>query len=79
MSSYEPIPKRGSSVPFGYEQVDGSKLLMPIEGELEALSRAKDFLAISPIRDVTAWIEHETGRSISHQGLVKRMKRGVAL
>ena len=79
MSEFKPIPKRSSSVPFGYEVKDGSDMLFPVEGELEALARAKDFLAISPIRDVTAWLEFETGRKISHQGLVKRMRRGVEL
>ena len=77
MTSYESIPKRGSTIPFGYKQ-EGD-LLLPVDSELEALARAKEFLEISPIRDVTAWIQHTTGRKISHQGLVKRMKRGVAL
>ena len=41
--------------------------------ELEALELAKQHLKQYSIRDVAQWLTRQTGRSISHMGLKKRI------
>lgn len=61
-------------VPFGYEiDPDNDKLFRPIPHELEALELAKKHLKQYSYREVAAWLTTQTGRSISHSGLQKRV------
>lgn len=61
-------------VPFGYKVNDtNERLLEPINHELEALELAKQHLRQYSYRDVAQWLEKQTGRSISHMGLKKRI------
>ena len=61
-------------VPFGYEvDPDNDKLFKPIPQELEALELAKKHLKQYSYREVAAWLTTQTGRSISHSGLQKRI------
>lgn len=74
---YVPIPmlSRYGKVPFGYELRDGDKfLLYPIAHELEALEKAKGYLKRYSSRHVAAWLTKVTGRSISHTGLLQRVR-----
>jgi len=48
-------------------------LLEPIPHELEALELAKKHVKQYSIRDVAQWLTKQTGRSISHMGLKKRL------
>jgi hypothetical protein len=70
-----PKPTFGSTIPFGYV-VNGhdNMLLDPVPSELEALEKAKEFLKRYPSRQVAAWLTKQTGRSITHAGLLKRVK-----
>ena len=65
----------GRTVPFGYEQ-DPTDLdvLQPIVDELELLERAKKYLRQYSYRDVANWLSEQSGRYISHVGLMKRVK-----
>lgn len=63
------------TVPFGYMiDPENDLLLQPIEHELEALELAKQHLKQYSYRDVARWLEKQTGRSISHMGLKKRVE-----
>ena len=62
-------------VPFGYKvNPDNERLLEPIPEELDALELAKKHLKQYSIRDVAQWLTRQTGRSISHSGLKKRIQ-----
>ena len=82
-----PKPKKGKQrewhviarvtqfVPFGYEvDPDNERLLQPIPHELEALELAKRHLKQYSYREVAAWLTTQTGRSITHAGLKKRIE-----
>lgn len=74
---YVPIPRLSGMgvVPFGYKQSEEDPdVLEPIEAELRALEKAKKYLKQYSSRNVAAWLTKETGRSISHTGLLKRVK-----
>jgi hypothetical protein len=63
------------TVPYGYTiDPDNERLLQPIVLELEALELAKQHLRQYSYRDVARWLEKQTGRSISHMGLKKRVE-----
>lgn len=70
-----PKPMFGKTIPFGYKvsEEDGN-VLDPIPEELEALAKAKEFLKRYSSRQVAAWLSKQTGRSISHAGLLKRVR-----
>ena len=82
-----PKPKKGKQrewhviarvtqmVPFGYEvDPENDRLLQPIPHELEALELAKRHLKQYSYREVAAWLTTQTGRSITHAGLKKRIE-----
>ena len=61
-------------VPFGYVvSEDNPNLLLPVPIELEALELAKKHLKQYSYREVANWLTKQTGRSISHMGLKKRV------
>ena len=70
-----PVVRVGRVVPFGYEQDPSDQdILLPVTEELEALEIAKNHLRQYSYRDVAIWLSEQTGRSISHVGLMKRVK-----
>ena len=69
-----PIPRIARTVPFGYEEdPDDPDMLLPIPRELRALEKAKEYLQQYSYREVANWLTKQTGRSISHMGLKKRI------
>ena len=69
-----PIPRIARTIPFGYqEDPEDSDMLLPIPRELRALEKAKEYLQQYSYREVSLWLEKQTGRSISHVGLKKRI------
>lgn len=72
---YIPIVRIGRTIPFGYRQdPEDPDVLLPIESELKLFEQAKEHLKRYSYRDVAAWLSEESGRYISHQGLVDRIK-----
>jgi hypothetical protein len=70
-----PVVRVGRLVPFGYEQdPNDPDLLLPIKRELELLKKAKKHLKKYSTREVANWLTRESGRYISHMGLIKRVK-----
>jgi hypothetical protein len=69
-----PIPRIARTIPFGYEEdPDDTDMLKPIPRELRALEKAKEYLQQYSYREVSIWLSKQTGRSISHMGLKKRI------
>jgi len=69
------VVRVGRQVPFGYSQdPDDIDILRPIPDELELLEEAKKHLKQYSYRDVSAWLSEQSGRYISHVGLMKRVK-----
>ena len=70
-----PVVRIGRHIPFGYEQdPEDQDILLPIEDELELYEKAKKFLKQYSYRDVANWLSTQSGRYISHVGLMKRVK-----
>ena len=73
--NFQPIVRVARTVPFGYEpDLTDPDILLPIEKELIALEKAKKLLKEDSYREVANWLSKETGRSISYEGLRKRVK-----
>ena len=75
IKSWERVPRLTKrSVPFGYEiDTKDDSWLMPISRELELLELAKKHLKQYSYREVSAWLTTQSGRSITHDGLKKRI------
>lgn len=70
-----PVVRVGRVVPFGYRQCEEDKdILLPIREELELLERAKEFLKRYSYREVANWLSTQSGRPISHVGLMTRVQ-----
>ena len=68
------IPRISRTIPFGYAlDKDDPDILQPIENELNMLEEAKKYLKQYSYREVANWLSRNTGRSISHVGLKKRL------
>ena len=71
---WERIPRLTHQIPFGYEiDPDDDDWLTPISKELELLELAKKHLKQYSYREVSAWLTTQSGKSISHMGLKKRV------
>ena len=68
------IPRIARTVPFGYKQNDEDPdILDPIPTELDLLEKARSHVNQYSYREVANWLTRNTGRSISHVGLRKRL------
>ena len=75
-NEWQPIPRVARTVPFGYNiDPENEHILRPIPRELDALEKAKQHLKQYSYRQVANWLSKFTDRSISHIGLMKRVKR----
>jgi hypothetical protein len=66
--------KVSSTVPFGYEvSHEDPKFLEAIPEQLEVLNEMKALVTnrVLSLREASTWIEHKTGRYLSHVGLKK--------
>jgi hypothetical protein len=69
------IPKVARHIPFGYmEDPEDANQLLPIPRELRALEKAKQHLKQYSYREVANWLVSQTGRTITHTGLKKRVE-----
>lgn len=72
---WRPVVRVGRVVPWGYEQDPNDEdILLPIPEELELLEEAKKYLKRYSSREVAAWLSEQSGRRISHTGLLDRVK-----
>ena len=73
-NEWVPIPRVARTVPFGYEiDPEDARILLPIDTELDMLVQAKKYLKQYSYREVANWLTRNTGRTISHVGLKKRL------
>jgi hypothetical protein len=70
-----PIPRIARTIPFGYEtDSDDKSMLVPIKEELDLLHKARSLVKQYSYREVALWLTKNSGRHISHVGLMKRLK-----
>ena len=73
-NEWTPIPRVARTVPFGYKlNPEDDGILLPISLELDMLEEAKQYLKQYSYREVANWLTRNTGRTISHVGLKKRL------
>ena len=73
-TEWTPIPRIARTIPFGYVQDEQDPdLLQPVQNELDKLEMARDYLKQYSYREVANWLTTQTGRYISHVGLMKRV------
>ena len=73
--NWKPVVRVGRTIPFGYRQSEDDKdILLPIVEELELLEKAKKFIRQYSYRQVANWLSTQSGRNISHVGLMKRIR-----
>ena len=63
-------------VPFGYTNEQGK--LVPNYTDLELLEKAQDMIRSGvSLREARDWLNYKADGSISHEGLKKRLARGI--
>ena len=73
-SKWVAIPRVARTIPFGYEiDPEDNRILLPIDYELDMLEKAKKYVKQYSYREVANWLTRNTGRSLSHVGLKKRL------
>ena len=74
-NEWMPIPRIARTIPFGYElDPEDKNLLKPIKIELDLLEQARKHIKQYSYREVANWLSKNSGRNISHVGLMKRLK-----
>lgn len=74
-NEWMPIPRIARTIPFGYElDPEDNNLLNPIKIELDLLEQARKYIKQYSYRQVANWLSKNSGRDISHVGLMKRLK-----
>ena len=70
--------RASSTIPFGYELAEAKRTLEPVENQLETLRVVASLVKDNTLslREGSQWIEHKTGRSLSHVGLKKIIDNG---
>ena len=69
------IPKIARTVPFGYVVDENDPdVLQPVKLELDLLEQARAYTRQYSYRQVANWLTKNSGREISHVGLMKRLK-----
>jgi|TARA_B110000977_G_scaffold151297_1_gene192008 hypothetical protein len=66
--------RSSSTIPFGYKLDDNNvELLTPIPEQLEELDKMIEMVKQKTLslREAAMFLEHKTGRTISHMGLKK--------
>ena len=69
------IPKIARTIPFGYVVDENDPdILQPVKLELDLLEQARAYTRQYSYRQVANWLTKNSGREISHVGLMKRLK-----
>ena len=69
------IPKIARTVPFGYVVDENDPdVLQPVKLVLDLLEQARAYTRQYSYRQVANWLTKNSGREISHVGLMKRLK-----
>ena len=74
-SQWLPIPRISRTIPFGYVVDENDPdVLQPVKLELDLLEQARKYIKQYSYRQVANWLSKNSGRDISHVGLMKRLK-----
>ena len=69
------IPKIARTIPFGYVVDENDPdVLQPVKLELDLLEQARAYTRQYSYRQVANWLTKNSGREISHVGVMKRLK-----
>ena len=69
------IPRIARTIPFGYVVDENDPdVLQPVKLELDLLEQARTYTRQYSYRQVANWLTKNSGREISHVGLMKRLK-----
>ena len=69
------IPRIARTIPFGYVLDENDPdILQPVKLELDLLEQARTYTRQYSYRQVANWLTKNSGREISHVGLMKRLK-----
>ena len=69
------IPRIARTIPFGYVvDKNDPDILQPVKLELDLLEQARAYTRQYSYRQVANWLTKNSGREISHVGLMKRLK-----
>jgi len=69
------IPRIARTIPFGYVVDENDPdILQPVKLELDLLEQARTYTRQYSYRQVANWLTKNSGREISHVGLMKRLK-----
>jgi hypothetical protein len=69
------IPRIARTIPFGYAiDKNDPDILQPVKIELDLLEKAREYIKQYSYREVANWLTKNSGREISHVGLMKRLK-----
>jgi len=69
------IPRIARTIPFGYVVDENDPdILQPVKLELDLLEQARAYTRQYSYRQVANWLTKNSGREISHVGLMKRLK-----
>ena len=69
------IPRIARTIPFGYATDENDPdILQPVKIELDLLEKAREYIKQYSYREVANWLTKNSGREISHVGLMKRLK-----
>jgi hypothetical protein len=69
------IPRIARTIPFGYKlNEEDPDILDPIPTELDLLEKARQHVNQYSYREVANWLVTNSGRTISHVGLRKRLQ-----
>lgn len=65
--------RTSSTIPFGYTLDEDGEHLNEVPEELKALNKVVPLIKnkVLSLREGAMWLEHDTGRPISHMGLKK--------
>ena len=68
------MKRSSSTIPFGYKLDEtNTKMLIPIPEQIEALAKIVVLIKqrVLSLREGVLYLEHQTGRPLSHMGLKK--------
>ena len=70
-NEWMPIPRIARTIPFGYQaDPEDNNMLLPVSVELDLLEKARDYTKQFSYREVANWLTKNSGRTISHVGLL---------
>ena len=71
---WQPVVRVGRTVPLDTSKTQKTKIFFAHSRRIKFVRKAKKYLKQYSYRDVSNWLSEQSGRYISHVGLMKRVK-----